>query len=158
MARFGLATVFEDVPDGYEFTDANTPLHLTHVDVCEIDLDPSEFINKLREHLRDTHSFEITPTEDTFFGPEKNIPVTLIAMNTELKAFHAQLMRFLRSQSAVFDNPQFHDDQYSPHISIYGQRRVLLDQPLTIKSISVGNKRTGIENPPNRIIATIPLA
>jgi hypothetical protein len=158
MPKYGIATVFDELPDGYEFTEANTPLHLTHVDVCDVPLEPSEFISKLREHLHDTTSFEITPTEDALFGSEKEIPVTLVALNPRLKAFHTDLMGFLRSHGAVFDNPQFHDDQYSPHISIYDQRRLPLGKPVIIKSISVGHKRTDIENPPNRIIATIPLA
>ena len=44
MARYGIATLFEDYPDRHEFTEANTPLHLTHVDVLNIDLEPDKFI------------------------------------------------------------------------------------------------------------------
>ncbi len=157
MSRYGIATVFEDLPDGYEFMEANTPLHLTHVDVCEVDLKPLEFVKRLRQHLSNSQSFEVMPTEDALFGPEKDIPVTLIDLNPELKAFHARLMDFLRLQGAVLDNPQFHYGLYSPHVSIYGQRRVPLDQPIIIKNVSVGHKRTDIDNPPNRLIATIPL-
>ena len=158
MSRLGIATVFEDIPDGYEFNELNTPLHLTHVDVCEVDFEPTEFVSKLREHLSNSASFYVTPIEDTFFGPNKDIPVTLIDLNPDLKAFHEQIMGFLQSHSAVLDNPQFHNERYSPHISIYGQRRVPLGQPITIKSVSIGNKQTDIENPSNRIIATIQLA
>ncbi len=47
MARYGIATLFEDYPDRHEFTEANTPLHLTHVDVLNIDLEPDKFISRL---------------------------------------------------------------------------------------------------------------
>lgn len=97
------------------------------------------------------------PIADTSFGPSKNIPVTLVELNPELRAFHNKLIEFLRHNGATFDNPQFLGDRYAPHVSIYGLRRVNKGQPLLIDSISIGHKRTDIENPPNRIIATIPL-
>lgn len=157
MNRYGIATLFENYPDGYEFTTASTPLHLTHVDVLEVDLNPEEFISKLREHLLGQPHFSVTPSADTFFGPNKDIPVTLIELSPELKQFHERLMQFLETNGAVFENPHFLNENYGPHISIYGSRRVKLDKPIVIKSVSIGNKRTDIDNAPNRIIATIPL-
>jgi hypothetical protein len=158
MPRYGIATVFEDVPDGYEFTEANTPLHLTHVDACEINLSPGDFIAWLRQYLQGQPSFNVIPTSDVFFGPNKDIPVTIIEPSSELTLFHNNLIQFLESSGAAFDNPQFLKQHYAPHVSIYGSRHAVLGQPLAINSVSVGNKRTDIENPPNRIIATIPLA
>ena len=157
MKRYGIATLFETYPDGYEFTEANAPLHLTHVDVVEVDLQPEEFINKLMQHLREQQRFDVIPVGDTFYGPNKDIPVTVIELSAELKSFHEHLIQFLESNGASFDNPQFLKEHYGPHISIYGSRRVSLSEPVTIHSISIGHKRTDIENPPNRIIATIPL-
>lgn len=157
MMRYGIATLLKKYPDGYEFTDADTPLHLTHVDVLEVDIDSEKFITGLRRHLIHEQKFSITPTADTFYGANKDIPVTDVALCPELQAFHARLIHYLESIHATFDNPQYLKDRYGPHISIYGPRRVEIGKPIVIKSISVGNKRTDIENPPNRIISTIPL-
>ena len=157
MARYGIATLFEDYPDGHEFTEANTPLHLTHVDVLNIDLEPDKFISRLTNHLRQELQFSIVPIKDTNYGPNKDIPVTEIELNPSILGFHKRLMDFLVSGGATFDNPQFLNESYSPHISIYGTRRVKISVPIKVKSVSIGNKRTDIDNPPNRIIATIPL-
>jgi len=155
MKRYGIATLFETYPDGYEFTEANTPLHLTHVDVINIDLEPDTFVNSLSQFVQDKHSFDIMPTADTFFGPNKDIPVTVIKLDEALKSFHEGLISFLESKGATFDNPHFLKEGYRPHISAYGAHRVVLSKPISIKSISIGHKRTDIENPPNRIISTI---
>lgn len=155
--RYGIATLLEEYPDGYEFTDANTSLHLTHVDVLETDMNPTIFISGLHGHLRIQQKFTVTPEADTFFGPNKDIPVTVIELSPELIAFHTRLIHYPESEHAVFDNPQYLKDNYEPHISIYGLRRVELGKPVLISSASVGYNRTDIDNPPNRIIATIPL-
>jgi hypothetical protein len=157
MNRYGIATLLDSYPNNYEFTVDNTPLHLTHVDVLEIDLNSEEFINTMRPYLADQTQFSVTPIRDALFGPKKDIPVTLIELSPELKAFHENLIHFLRAEGALFENPHFLEDQYGPHVSIYGSRRVVIGQPIIINDISIGNKRSDIENPPNRIIATIPL-
>ncbi|GAC1391620.1 MAG: hypothetical protein NVSMB46_04790 [Candidatus Saccharimonadales bacterium] len=155
--RYGIATIFEEFPDGYKFSDDNTPLHLTHIDVLEIDINPESFVRGLREHLKNQFRFKVMPLKDTFFGPEKDIPVTLIEQSPKLMEYHSHLVQYLETKHAKFDNPQYLKDGYIPHISIYGIRRVAIGKPIIIKSISVGHKRTDVENPPNRIIATIPL-
>jgi hypothetical protein len=157
MHRYGIATLFENYPNGYEFTEANTPLHLTHIDVLEIKVSPQEFILKLQQHLLNQARFTVMPIADILLGPNKDIPVTIVELNSKLRAFHEELISFLESEGAIFVNPHFLKDGYSPHISIYGSRRVKIGQPINITSVSVGNKRGGIENPPNRIIATLPL-
>ena len=157
MVRYGIATLFKDYPDGYEFTEANTPLHLTHVDVLNIDLEPEKFIGRLTKHLSQELQFIIVPIKDTNYGLNKDIPVTEIELNPIILGFHKRLMGFLVSEGAKFDNPHFLNDSYSPHVSIYGTRRVKIGEPIKVKSVSIGNKRTDIDNPPNRIIATIPL-
>ncbi len=158
MSRFGIATLFEHVPDGYEFTNSEIPLHLTHVDVCEVDMEPAVFVTVLRNYLSSVEAFEIVPTEDAFLGPAADIPVTRIAQTPELMAFHVGLMDFLRGCGALFDNPQYSGDNYLPHITMQGARRVPLNHTLSVSSVSIGNKRTDVDSPPNRIIATIALS
>lgn len=157
MTRYGLASIFEHTDDGFEFVASNTPLHLTHVDVLEIDMKPGVFIPALSGHLSKEPEFIINLTEDTFLGPDKDIPVTLVELTQELKAFHNRLLKFLLSNGATFENPQFLDEQYTPHISIYGSRRVELGTLIPINSVSIGSKRTDTVDPPFRIIATLDL-
>jgi hypothetical protein len=126
MTRYGLATLFNNFPDGYEFTEANTPLHLTHVDVLSIDLEPEEFIPKLTDHLSKEAQFSILPTNETNYGPNKDIPVTEVELNSGIVSFHKRLMNFLITLGATLDNPQFLNDSYSPHVSIYGARKLNL--------------------------------
>jgi hypothetical protein len=156
MNKYGIATLLEDCPAGYEFIEDNTPLHLTYVDAFEIELAPSEFINKMQHYFHDQPKFSVMPIADELYGPDKDIPVTVMELNSALKELHDQLIKYLESEKAIFINPQFVGDGYKPHISIYGLRRVAIGEPITINGVSIGNKRTDIQNPPNRIIATIP--
>ncbi len=155
MARYGLATILEDCPIGYEFAPDNIPLHLTHVDSFEVDLSPQDLEAKLRQLLANQNSFTVGAVVDEWYGPEKDIPVTTLEISPELKKLHNSLMDFLDSEGALLKNPHFHGDNFSPHISVYGSRRVFVGEQVPISSISIGTKVSDAEGANHCIVATI---
>jgi hypothetical protein len=157
MAKYGIATVFENSDVGYEFTPNNIPLHLTHVDSFQIDLSIEELAHKLAAVLSEVEKFDVRATKDTFYGPNKDIPVTELELTPDLANLHAVIMKMLADGGAVLKNPEFHASGFMPHVSIYGLRRVNVGDVVSIRNVSIASKVEDTNDANTRILTTIPL-
>jgi len=157
MAKFGFATILENYPVGYEYRGDNIPVHLTHVDSFQIDLSLEELEAKLQHALADQKSFTVKALRDEFYGPDKDIPVTVLELTPELEELHAKIMDMLEAEGAFLKNPHFHREGFMPHVSVYGSRRVGVGEDILIKDVSIAAKLSEEENAMRRILATIPL-
>lgn len=155
MPKYGLATILEDHPVGYEFAGDNLPLHLTHVDSFRADLDPAEMEARLQGALAGQKAFEAKALKDELYGPNKDIPVTVLELTPELKALHAIIMDLLQIEGAFVKNPHFHREGFRPHVSIYEPRRVTVDEGILIRDISIVAKLSEEENAMRRILGTV---
>jgi hypothetical protein len=158
MARYGFATLIGDYPAGYKFNPNNIPLHLTHVDSFEIGLNAEELASKLGQVLATQRPFSIKATADTMLGPDKDIPVTMLELTPELVSLHKVIMDMLDVEGATLKNPHFHRDDFSPHVSIYGTRRVAIGEEVLIEDVSIGVKTGDGADAVHHIVATVPLA
>jgi len=155
MARFGLATIFENHPVGHEFRIDNLPMHLTHVDSFEVELGADELAAKLSELLVGQKAFNLKALADELYGPEKNIPVTTLELTPELFKFHRAIIGLLDSERAILKNPQFNGDNFTPHISVYGSKRISIGEYVTIKDISIAAKVSEAEDANRKVLANI---
>ncbi len=157
MPRYGITTLLDICPVGYEFTPDNTPLHLTHVDSFEVALNPEELASKLRQCLAGQRAFGVAALCDTFIGPNKDISVTILDLTAELVNLHKDIMGMLEAEGAILKNPQFHNESFEPHVSIYGDRRIVVGQAVQIQGVSIGIKTGEGEQAVHRILATLAL-
>lgn len=159
MQRYGIATILEDCPVGYEFTGKDIPLHLTHVDSFVIESDINDAVAKLQKELSDFPSFEVSPLKDEIYGQDegKEIPVTTLELNPPLKNLHELIMKLLDEEKAFLKNPHFHNAGFRPHVSIYDSRRIAVDEPVSIKDVSIASKLSEGEDAKYRILAVIAL-
>jgi hypothetical protein len=157
MPRYGLATILEDHPVGHEFTIDNLPLHLTHVDSFEIELGANELAAKLSELLVHQKAFDLKALADEHYGPKKDILVTILELTAELVAFHKAIIDLLETEGAVLKNPHFNGDNFSPHISVYGLKRVKVGESVSIKDISIAAKVSEADDANRRILSNIRL-
>lgn len=155
MPKYGLATILEDYPVGYEFTGENIPLHLTHVDSFVVDLSTEELAAKLQSALSKQQSFSVTALKDELYGTDKDIPVTVLELSPELQALHIKIMDMLQSEGALLKNPQFHGEGFKPHVSIYGTRRIAIGDDILIKDVSIAAKLSEEEDATRQILATV---
>jgi hypothetical protein len=156
MIKCGLATLLEDHPVAYEFTPDNIPLHLTHVDSLQVNLSIEQLEAKLREVLARQKAFSIRAVRDEFYGPDKDIPVTILELTSDLIALHKIIMDTLEEEGAILKNPHFHREGFAPHVSIYDSRRVPAGEQIFIKDISIGVKIGEGNDAVHRIVATVP--
>lgn len=156
MAKYGFATLLENHPVGYEYRGDNIPVHLTHVDSFQVDLNLQELELRLQKALVGQKAFSVKALRDEFYGPDKDIPVTVLELTPELQELHTKIMDMLQSEGVFFKNLHFHRDGFMPHVSVYGDRRVAVGDDVLIKDISIATKLSEEENAKRRILATIP--
>lgn len=157
MAGYGIATLIENYDEGYEFSQNNIPLHLTHVDSFQVVLDAHELAALLSESLADQPPLEIKATKDTFYGPDKDIPVTEIELSPALSHVHAIIMKVLSDNNALLKNPHYHNSGYRPHISAYGTRRVHPGDILMMNNLVLATRTSDADDAMTRILAKIAL-
>ncbi|HVX24035.1 MAG TPA: 2'-5' RNA ligase family protein [Candidatus Saccharimonadales bacterium] len=158
MARYGIATIFENHPVGQEFTVDALPLHLTHVDSFEVDLSAEELATKLTAALAAQKAFAIKALTDEMYGADKDIPVTTLELTPQLMQLHRLIMGVLDATGAVLKNPHFHNDNFSPHVSVYGDKRVAAGDSVAIQDISIAAKVSDADDASRRVLANITLA
>jgi hypothetical protein len=74
MAKYGIATLFENLQVGYEFSQDNIPLHLTHVDSFQIEKNASELAVLLSESAADLSPINIRQHKILILVPPKIFP------------------------------------------------------------------------------------
>ena len=155
MGMYGIATIFENSITGYEFLSDNIPLHLSHVDSFEVELTAEQLAKKLSASLTYQKTLQVKVLRDACYGPEKDILVAELELTPDLSSLHIRIMDMLTQVGAIFKNPHFHNDGYSPHISIYENRRVSIGEVVTIDQVSIGSKVSDDGDAATRILATI---
>lgn len=157
MNNFGLATILENSKVGYQFSPDNIPLHLTHIDSFQTELNTSQLEDLLISTLAKESPFEVNAIKDAFYGPDKDILVTELVLTPQLQHFHTLLMNMLDEMGAVLKNPQYHRESFSPHISAYGARRINIGDKITIDQISFAQKVSTEADASTKILATVNL-
>lgn len=156
MAAYGLATILENYPVGYEFTADNLPLHVTHVDSFQINMDPPKLTAMLQTGLARQRPVTTTAVVDEFLGPDKDVLVTKLELNPELAELQHLIMKLLENQGAIFKRPQFLKDYFHPHVSVYGVKRITVGQQVVIANISIAANLLDEPDANRVILATIP--
>lgn len=153
MARYGLATILEDHPVGHEFTVNDLPLHLSVIDSFETALELNALADKLAEFLAGQKAFTVKALRDELYGPEKDIPVTTLELTPELRLLHQSIVSLLLGAGATLRNPQFNGDNFTPHISMYGSKRVAIGDYVPIRDISLAAKVSDAEDANRKVLA-----
>lgn len=154
MHRYGLATILEELSDGYEFYTDNWPLHITQVDTFEVRLDPPELSLYLENLISQTHRFKINTLNDELFGPDKNIPVTRLGLTKHMLELHNSIISNLVDLGATFKRPYILKENYKPHVTLLKEKRIDNYSIIKINSISLIDKQFEGESNKRRIYKT----
>ena len=93
--KYAIIQLLEDTHEGAEYDFRAWPLHVTIADVFAIDWSVSALSSELAVLLANQDQVHTTAAADTFFGPEKQIRVTLLTINTELADLHRRVVTML---------------------------------------------------------------
>jgi 2'-5' RNA ligase len=100
------------VDDGFSAT--AWPLHVTIVSNFTTDATVERIGTELSTNAT---AMDVEVGGEAMFGPRENVPVSLVRHSEPLATLHRALVARLRSLDVVFDNPNFIDAGYRPHVT-----------------------------------------
>jgi hypothetical protein len=113
--KYTIIQLFEDLPEGTQFSSSSWPLHSTIVDTFAIDWDISTMVKKLEELLSAHEQAKSVAEESEFFGPEKEIQVVLLQKTNDLVKLHGDVVDLLEMGGLKLNDPQFARKGFLPH-------------------------------------------
>lgn len=135
--KYTLIQLLEEVEDGYEYSSNNWPLHATIADTFAVEWYKDNLLGKLEELLAKQKIITTQATDFEFFGPEKQIKVTLLERNKELLELHISVVDLLKSAGAIFNDPQFTGTGFLPHATVQRHASLKKGDAVTFTGLSL---------------------
>jgi hypothetical protein len=135
--KYTIIQLFEDVPEGTEFSWSNWPLHSTIADVFAIDWDVPTMTEQLTQLLGSRTQATSVATEDVFFGPEKQTQVVLLKKTDDLVKLHYDVTELLEQGGLKLNDPQFAQEGFLPHSTVQQHARLNKGDAVTFNALSI---------------------
>lgn len=135
--KYCIVAFLETVDEGHEYSYTSWPLHVTLADVFDVHCSKEALIAAFKGFLPDQKSAHSEAMDDTFFGQEKNIQVTLLQKSESLLSLHKNLLAELANLDAVFNDPQYMGEGFTPHVTVQRHARVHKNESLRVTSLSL---------------------
>jgi hypothetical protein len=135
--KYTIIQLFEDIPEGMQFSSSAWPLHSTIVDTFAIDWDVPTMVKKLEE-LLSTHTQATSVVEgDQFFGPEQQTQVALLRKTDDLVKLHYDVVELLEEGGLKLNDPQFAREGFLPHSTVQKHGRLNKGDAVTFNALTI---------------------
>lgn len=122
--KYTIIQLFEDMPEGAQFSASNWPLHATIADTFAIDWDVPTMIEKLTELLSSHTPATSVVEDDRFFGDEGQVQVALLRKTDDLVKLHHDVIELLEQGGWKPNDPQFAKEGFLPHSTVQKHTRL----------------------------------
>ena len=119
--KYTLVYLFDELPDGYEYSMENWPPHISIAEIFAINGAPSDLMNSLSIRLGEQIPVETNAIGEDWFGEDKSVHVTLYDKTNQLENLHETIIDVLNDYGVVFNNPQYIHEGFRPHSTIQGE-------------------------------------
>lgn len=137
MQKYVIVQFLEDVPVGVEFNMSDWPLHVTLVANFAVDLPQDKVIEHFEHTVSLQHTCVSMTTEYDYFGPEKQVHVAVLEPTKLLMDMHLNLVEYLKTLDAVFDEPKYLESGYRAHATIQKTQKLQLGVKVVINELSL---------------------
>ncbi len=135
--KYTIIQLFEDRKEGYEFSSDTWPLHSTLVDVFAIDWSVNEMTNHLNG-LLSTHKISTTTAIGIdYFGPQKQVQVTLLERTDNLVQLHNDVVNILKKGGLRLNDPQYAGDGFLPHATVQKHAKLNIGDKVIFNALSI---------------------
>ncbi len=134
--KYVVAHFFDDLDNGYNFSAKAWPLHITLLPLFVLNGSITELENKLGIHCAQLHPVKTSVIGHEMFGPDRNIPVSLMDPTPEVTALHNKLVDIIKGD-VIFDHPQFIGLGFRPHVSDTPAGRLNENEVQSIDSLTL---------------------
>lgn len=157
MQKYVFVKLLEEPPKSGVFDMKNWPLHVTIVPRFSCSGDISELTSLAEQTVQDLDPVSTTVSEEALFGPEENIPVSLLMMTDELRAMHQLLYDKLVEHGAVFDEPQYCGAGFQAHATVQESGKLNKGDNVIINELSLIDMFPGQDITQRKALDTITL-
>lgn len=131
--KWTIVSLLQPAPDA-DFFWKDWPLHVTLADVFAIDWQQPGLQERLATLLSRQPVVESTVTGELHWGPTEAME---LAPTPRLISLHRQLCELLLEYGAVFNQPQYVMDGYTPHSTIQKSGRLQIGQAVRLDQATI---------------------
>ncbi len=153
--RYVIIKLLEQLKDGDEFSPENYPLHITIVPSFQLESMNNSLLKKIEQFCSDFDVFTITAGEDEFFGPSKEVHVTTMIMNDEIRRLHNGLVDILSDAGAIFDEPEYMLENYHAHATVQEAIRLHSSDSVAVENITIIDKLPNGNSGKRKLLKTL---
>lgn len=153
--KYTIIQLFEEVPEGTQFSASSWPLHTTVVDTFAIDWDAPTLIKELSKLLASHATATSNAMEDTFFGPEKQTQVVLLRRTDSLVKLHNDVIDLLKRGDLKLNDPQYAGEGFLPHATVQKHARLNRGDSVTINALTLVDMFPGADPYQRKVLKTI---
>lgn len=135
--KYAIVQLLEDIPEGYQFSCDNWPLHSTVVDTFDIDWDVQIIVKELSNTLVNHAAANSVAIDETFLGPRKQTKVVLLKKTKRLLHLHNDVVNLLEQGNISLNDPQFAREGFLPHSTIQKHNRLNIGEKVDFKALSI---------------------
>lgn len=127
----------EQVPKSFRRRRLEWPLHVTLLPWFEV-LDAEGFMHDLNRLVPQEQSFIAEVGEDALFGPNRDVPVSLIKNREPFAIMHYFLLTILEKHDGVFSaSSNWTKKDYTPHVTHHGDERLHPGESFRVNNVAV---------------------
>jgi len=135
--KYTIVALLEDTDEGYQYSSDNWPLHVTIADTFSIELELSKFIQKLAVLANSFKPVVGVGSHTEYFGPEKDIQVTILGRSKELIDMHYSVINLLKEAGVKLNNPQYSESGFIAHATVQQYSQVKIGEEITVNNLAL---------------------
>lgn len=113
--KYTIVQFVKDIPDGYEYSMEDWPLHVTLADVFAIKGRWRDLFEDLKLSLNMQRAFFSKVAVKHLFGEDRSVKVKLLENTDELQNLHDKIIDTLEKYGVEFNSPQYIRTGFKPH-------------------------------------------
>lgn len=155
--KYVLVQFLENLPDGYEYSMKDWPLHVTLADVFAIHGDWTSLLKDLTLSLENERAFFSHTKVKDLFGEDGSIKVILIEKTDELQNLHDTIISVLERHKAVFNSPEYVKAGYKPHATEQAESKLQIGDVVEFNSLTLVDMFPNNDPYQRKILGTVHL-
>ena len=153
--KWTLVSFLDPIAVGTQFFWKNWPLHVTLAGTFAVDWDVDNLLDRLTQSVAEQQSFQTTVTGQTEWG---DTSVMLLDQNQPIMNLHRAVFNTLSTSGAVFNDPQYVGEGYTPHSTIQESVQLQVGDVVTIKNLAIVNMFPDGDGYQRQVWKILPLA
>lgn len=155
--KYTVVCFFNVQPVGLNFPASDWPLHVTILDTFKTEWHLDTLTSELAKSASGIAPIDVTPTEQTMLGPDRDVPVKLLRLDQSILSLHNKLLELSNKGEFIYNTPEFVGTGFLPHVTDPKASNVQIGQGYHLDSISLVDMFPGGDHMRREVIGTFTL-